>query len=218
MNQKGFTLLEILIAIFILVIVLSTVFGSYTGVLRIVRETESQAEIYQMARIAFERILEDLGSAFVHENKAAGPATSEDEALEFEGEDSEIEGNSADTLRFLSRSHLVLGEQDLPGGTAEISYYVGKDEDGEGLVLYRSDRPQTEVAAEEGGGGLPLCENLVSVDFTYYDAQGDEHDNWDPSLVEENIPRIVSFSLEFVNPSDSENPLKFASSVALLAR
>ena len=64
-DLKGFTLLEILIAVVILVIVLSTVFASFTGTLRLVSETESQAEVYQMARIALERILEDLESANV---------------------------------------------------------------------------------------------------------------------------------------------------------
>jgi prepilin-type N-terminal cleavage/methylation domain-containing protein len=42
-RNKGFTLIEILLAIFILGIVLSTVYVSYTGTFRIIRETEYDA-------------------------------------------------------------------------------------------------------------------------------------------------------------------------------
>ena len=59
-NTKGFTLFEILIAIFLFTVVLTTIYASYTGTLRVVDTTESQADVYRMARIALERILEDL--------------------------------------------------------------------------------------------------------------------------------------------------------------
>lgn len=64
-SPEGFTLLEILLALSILATVLSTVFASYTGAFRLVSETEGQAEIYQMARIALERIVEDLESFYL---------------------------------------------------------------------------------------------------------------------------------------------------------
>ncbi|MBW1614275.1 MAG: prepilin-type N-terminal cleavage/methylation domain-containing protein, partial [Deltaproteobacteria bacterium] len=53
-NPSGFTLAEILIAIFLFAVVLTTIYTSYTGTFRVVDETESQAEIYRMARIAME--------------------------------------------------------------------------------------------------------------------------------------------------------------------
>jgi general secretion pathway protein J len=217
-KPRGFTLLEILVAIFIFVIVLSTIYASYTGTLRIVDETESQAEIYQMARIAFERMSEDLESLYIRQDALAspvGPAEVDDAEApsEFKGELNELEGRSADTLRFLSRAHLVFGEQDLPSETAEITYYVEEDVEGESFILYRRDRLQVDEEPEESGGGLPLCEGLFSVSFRYYDDKGEENDSWDSG--EKGFPRIVSLSLEFVNPSDPEAPLKFATSVAL---
>lgn len=218
-DRDGFTLLEILIAIFILVTVLSTVFASYTGTFRIVGETESRAEIYQMARTALERILEDLECVYVREEEGEEEVgTSESEEAEklpqFTGEEDEIEGRSADMLRFPSRAHLLFGEQDESWGTTEINYYVEQGAQGEGLVLYRSDRPYLETTSVEGGGGLALCEKLWSVDFVYYDVEGEEYESWDPSS-EEGIPRLVSISLEFINPSDPDAPLKFVTSVAL---
>ena len=153
---KGFTLMEVLIAIFILVTVLSTIYASYTGTLRIVEETQSQAELYQVARIALERITEDLESLYIPtKTKEAliGPAGLDDdeELVGFKGEANEIAGERADSMRFFSRAHLVFGEQDLPCGTAEIGYYVEEDETTESLVLYRTDRLKVEEAPEDGG-------------------------------------------------------------------
>ncbi len=51
---------------------------------------------------------------------------------------------------------------------------------------------------------------MASVDFTYYDAEGEEHDSW-----EEGLPERVSISLEFLRGSDPESTLKFVTSVAL---
>ena len=200
-NRFGFTLMEILIAMFIFAVVLSTIYSSYTGTHRIMAEAGSQADIYAMARVALERMQEDLGSVYIPPKGDKSPGSDEEEADEeegaFVGEDKEIKGRSAAPLRFTSRAHLVFSEQEQASGTAEIAYYVEEYEEGEGFVLYRNDRLLFEEASEEGGGGLPLCEGLVSVDFTYYDAQGEEYETW--ASPEEGIPQIVSLSLEFAN-------------------
>ncbi len=207
-NPKGFTLVEILIAMFIFAIVLSTIYTSYTGTFRIVDETEHQADIYRMARIALERMLEDLESAYIH------PPSPE---VEFVGDDKEINGSSADTLRFISRAHLVFSEQEQASGRAEIGYYVEEDEEEERLVLYRKDVPWGVEASEEDTGGLVLCEKLRSVNFTYHDAESEEHDNWDSTTeaFKDRIPQMVSILLEFENKSDPETPFRFLTRVAL---
>jgi len=71
-NPKGFTLFELLVAIVIFALVLSTIYASATGTFRVVGETESRAEIYRMARIAMERMLEDLESVYVQEIPSEG--------------------------------------------------------------------------------------------------------------------------------------------------
>ena len=209
--------MEILIAMFIFAIVLSTIYTSYTGTFRIVDETEYQADIYGMARIALERMYEDLESVYTVYPE---PSKSEDDdsaqGFEFVGVDKEIEGRSADSLHFISRAHLVFSEQEQASGTAEIGYYVGENNETEDFVLYRTDCPSFQEKPEEGTGGLVLCENLVSVNFTYYDDEGEEHENWDSTSDEfkDKIPKMVSIMLEFENSSDPEAPFKFLTNVA----
>lgn len=91
--SKGFTLLEILIAVFIFGAVLSIVFTSYTGTFRIIDETESYADIYGKARIALERMQEDLQSAYFSEReKSSGFEEETVQPARFVGEDKNIKG------------------------------------------------------------------------------------------------------------------------------
>ncbi|MBA7694115.1 hypothetical protein ES703_102720 [subsurface metagenome] len=219
-NPSGFTLAEILIAIFIFAVVLTMIYTSYTGTFRVVNETESQAEIYRMARIAMERMVEDLESTYVP--KREGNAQSEEDPMQsfqFVGKDQEIKGRYADTLRFISRAHINLSGDDEDTGKTEIGYYVKENEEGEDFVLYRSDRPMFEdgFLFEEDFDGLALCEGLASVNFTYYEEKGEPLENWDSTSEKhkDTIPRMVSILLEIVNPLNSETPLRFMTSISL---
>jgi len=214
-NADGFTLMEILMAMLIFTIVVSMLYLSYTGTVRNMEEVESQSDIYGMARIALERIIDDLESAYVSQN-----AKSQEDDIQvtgFMGEDSEINGRSADTLRFPSRSHLVFNAEDGDNGATEITYYVTENEEGESLTLYRSDTPKFEEGPEEGVGGLVLCDDIYSINFTYHDENGEVYDKWD-STEEEfkgKLPVMVSIELLFINRSDPESHLRFKTGVAL---
>jgi general secretion pathway protein J len=219
-NPNGFTLVEILIAIFIFAVVLTTIYTSYTGTFRVIDETESQAEIYRMASIAMERMLEDLESIYIskrEENPESGEETPH--SFQFVGEDLEIKGRCADTLRFISRVHINLSGQEQDTGVAEIGYYVEEGDEGDDFVLFRSDKPMFEktFSLKEKAGGLVLCKRLVSMNFTYYEEDGEVLKSWDSSsdALKDKIPKMVSISLEFVNSLDPEAPLRFMTSVAL---
>jgi general secretion pathway protein J len=219
-DRSGFTLLEIILALFIFTIVLSLIYTSYTGTFRIVDETEYQADIYRMARIAIERIYEDLESVYAPQDAKPSELDEEDGQFgKFEGNEAEIDGNRADRLSFTSRAHLVFSEEDQPAGTAVIEYLVEEnDSDDEGaLLLFRKDTPGVGETPDEESRGLVLCEQLQSVSFTYYDAEGEAHENWDSTSEEfENmVPNMVSVLLEFVNKADPEAPFKFLTTVTL---
>ncbi len=218
-NRKGFTLLEILLAFFIFSIVLTTLYTAYTGTFRNIDQAESQSDAYQMARIALERMIEDLESTYV------SPPVEDQESVEegfwsteFVGESDEIDGRSADTLRFFSTAHLVFDEEDKEAGIAQITYYVKarEGEDEAGFDLYRSDRSELEQEKEKDGG-LILCEGVHAIDLIYYDDKEQAYESWDSSEVEKKgrLPIRISIVLEFVNKTNSEAPLKFVTGVAL---
>jgi hypothetical protein len=149
--------------------------------------------------------------------ESSEPDEESDQGIQFVGEQAEINGERADSLRFMSRAHIVFSENDQASGTAEIDYHIEENADQETLVLYRKDTPGLGKAADEDTRGLVLCEKLKSVSFTYYDAQGEVYDNWDSrsEAFKGRVPRMVSILLEFVNELDPEVPFRFSTTVAL---
>lgn len=219
---NGFTLLEILIAIFILAIILSTIYASFSDTIKNITYAESQADTFQMARIALERIQDDLECTMaIEEDKGEDEGEDKKEETVFFGKEEEIDDRRADFMTFFSSKHLCLDDEDNYTGKARITYYVLKNEDEEGdqesLILYRADTPAILSAPELKTGGLILCDRLYSVNFTFYNADGDKNDSWDSTSedTEGKLPAMVSIELEFINELNPEEPLKFETAVAL---
>ncbi len=222
-DGRGFTLLEILVALFIFGTVLAAIYAAYGGTFRLIGATRDQAEIYQMARVAMERIGEDLAAAI-----PPGPPEPEAEAeagagageVALAGVDEVAGGMAADTLRFRSLAHVALAGARGAGGPAVISYTVQPAAEGGGLVLYREDRPEAESAGGEGGRGYVLCDRLAGVNFTYYAEGGEEYDHWDTAdpASQGRLPARVAVELQFQAGNGDTRPLKFRTAVVLPAR
>jgi general secretion pathway protein J len=211
---QGFTLVEILLAIFIFSIVLSAIYASYAGTFYVINATEAQAAVYRKARVALERIAEDLQSAY-YSNRV-------DADEKFIGEERELMGHRADRLQFVSRSHLVFSDQESEAGKTVIVYEVREKSNDEGLTLYRHDVPDLFLGDEEGRGGLILGDGLEEVRFAYYGADGDEQSRWDSGQMDfvdkparARIPRLVTITLRFINSAAAKSPYTFTTSVIL---
>ena len=219
MEERGFTLLEILIAIFMLALVVSAVFGAFSGTFKVVNETEVQEEIYATARVALERISEDLASVCGGSlSKGEQPQTGATrQRFLFVGEDHQVDDKNADTLRFLSSAHLSFKAGHQVEGPAEIRYYTEYREETDDLALYRSDTLDYLEGPENGQGGLLLCEGLKWLDFIYYDRDGEAHNTWDTTQSSgmAQLPSRVEITLGFENAISPENPLQFMTGVAL---
>jgi general secretion pathway protein J len=217
-DSEGFTLFEILITTFIFAVVLSLLYTAYMGTFRNIEATESQSDIYGMARIALERMVEDLGSVYVSKREKKSDSEENISPVDgFVGENAEINGRNADGIRFISRAHIVFNEDDRSARMAEIVYYVKESDKEDTFILYRSDTPEFEERPDEGTGGLVLCDDLFSVNFLYYSDEGEEYESWDSTKDEfkGRVPAMVSILLEFVNRSNPEAPFKFKTAVAL---
>jgi len=210
-DSRGFTLLEILIAIFILGIVLTTIFAAYSGTLRVIKELEDESRIYKMARMTIDRMSRDIstiqrsGSAFV-----------------FQSEKKSFGRNDFYTLFLWSSGHLVFEEKELSGQPASISYFVKEDKDGS-FSLWRSDvagpKPSTQKKSE---GGLIICQNLRALSLKFYDEGGRDYDSWDTASSSApqkgRPPMLVQIELMMENSRDPEKPYKFSTKVYLPVR
>jgi hypothetical protein len=210
--------MEILIAIFILAVVLSMLYAAYTGTFRNIEETESRADMYEMARIALDRMVEDLQCAYLSRNTEEEASEEEQTPrTRFVGELAETDGRRTDTLSFSSRAHLVFYSEDRGADQTEIIYEVGEGEEEGRFALFRSDTPALMLLFEEETPGALLCDGLHALRLTYYDETGEAYDSWDSTedRFKEKLPARVSIFLEFVNPLDPEAPVGFFTSVAL---
>ena len=213
MREKGFTLIEILIAVLILGIVLTTVYASYTGTFRIIGETKSDAELYGMARVALERMTRDMES--VSPWKGSFSFSAKTYALK----DRDFTG-----LIFRSAAHVAFGKKEPPAGIAVIEYFIEEKEDEEaekeGFSLYRSDSLSRDLRKDEPlPPGFLLCDRVENFTCRFYDDKGKEYDSWDSEGGDEKqknkAPAIVEIRLFLVNEKDREHPYPFMTKVNL---
>ena len=208
-KRNGFTLIEILIAIFILATVLTTVYAAYTGTFRIVRDAKYADGIYSMARGAMKRMTEDLESSCRHRD-----------SFRFTSGKAETEKGEFTELLFLSFAHLDFDDE-TPSGIAVISYSVEVDDEKEGCILKRKDELYRERDEEEeaAGGGYALCNRLQSLTCKFYNNSGEEYDSWDsgsdPESQKDKAPSVVSIHMDFINPDDKDRPYRFMTKVFL---
>lgn len=205
--SRGFTLLEILIAIFILSIVLTTIYAAYSGTLTVIKELDDDSRAYQMARITLDRMGRDLSSLQRFEDNFV-----------LQAEKSGIGDREFGSMFFWSASHLVFEEDELSGSPASIAYFVRENKDG-GFSLWRSDvagaKPSTEKKTE---GGLIICQNLQALHLKFYDEGGKDYDSWDSTTSlggrqKGKPPVLVQIELILVNARDVDKPYKFITRV-----
>ncbi len=207
-KKNGFTLIEILIAIFILTTVLTTVYAAYTGTFRLMKDTRRGDKIYSMARTAMNRMTKDIESVCGYRNS-------------FRFASGEIEKEGFMELSFLSSAHLNFYDE-KSSGIAVISYFVVEDDEKDGYIMKRKDELYLDKIEEEEvlrDGGYIVCEGLQSLTYKFYDTIGEEYDSWDSesdSKAQNNkVPSVVSIQMDFINPDDKDRPYRFMTKVFL---
>lgn len=190
-KQQGFTLLEILMAIFIFAIVISLAYSSFNASFKIIQSASAQSETYSMAKVAMERIHDDLESFY--------PA----KEMIFEGHTDTIGGHRADSLEFTSSAIVRLHPKQKLTGYTVIKYQVMEDPETKTLQLFRSERPAfTEFDEEdEASRRLLLCTNLLEVAFDYQNSDGEDLTEWNKEIDTDappELPERISISLRFV--------------------
>jgi len=197
-QKTGFTLLEIMISIFIFSIIITTVFASYRSVFFSAEKINAGLDLYGMTGSCLNRISLDLnGIAISHLPEYTKPEfDSIPDPYRVVGDRSDMSGADFPRLRFSSRSHVPL-DGSVYESVAEIVYYVSEDE-GSGYMLRRSDRLYPYGPPEEQADDPVLCEKLKSLVFTYYDTEGESYDSWNSESedVSYATPKSINILLE----------------------
>ncbi|MBW1820936.1 MAG: prepilin-type N-terminal cleavage/methylation domain-containing protein [Deltaproteobacteria bacterium] len=213
-TETGFTLLEILIAISIFAIIVTTVFGSHNYIFSSAKVVEEDIAAYEMAKSCLSRITDDFQSLHVSLPPEYTPPDSDDEEDPFKitGETADAGGESFSRLMFASRAHVSF-EKNIQEGIARIVYYVQKSDENR-YILRRADKLYPYEPFEEKKSDPVLCENVKSLVFKYYDEEGSEYDTWDSDStdVDYSTPKAIKITLEI---GDDSSFLPFETMVKL---
>ena len=158
--NSGFTLMEILVAVFILGIVMATVLGTFTGIIGSSRDAEKKAELYQTGRALLDLIATDIRGIYRQEQSGSGPF--------FVGEPETVEGRSMSRVDFVTTNALTIGHQRNPF-LSETGYRVKKNRMGHLFSLWRRSQAPPEYPFEEGGKEIPICRIVENfrLEFVY---------------------------------------------------
>ena len=214
LSAAGFTLLEILVAVFILSVVVTTVLASFNMVFSTTGELEASAAVFEAGKTCLNRITRDLENIFVLDRPIYKPPERSSPADPYRFQ-SPLEGSGGTKiakLRFASRAHVALSGS-RRDGIAEIVYYLQQDAAGS-LSLKRADNLYPYPRFEERSADPVLCENVKSLAFEFVDADGNASEEWDSEATKFGYatPAVVAVRLEV---GDGDGAYLFQTTVAL---
>ena len=196
--QFGFTLVEILLAIFIFSILVSTIFGSFAVLSDGAEVLKLDAGLYQSARTSLDRITQDLKEIhFTLPPQYVKPKFNDDpHEYRLVGGQADVGNADFDQLRFASLAHISF-QGDPRLGIARIIYYPFELTP-DNWVLRRADHIYPFPDFEPNNQDPVLCESLLEFKLAYYDGEGDSFDSWDTESDDHDFasPRSIAITLK----------------------
>lgn len=201
-GESGFTLLEVLVCVFIVAVVLACVYGAYTSNVQAIQSARLNGQVNQIARIVLDRMCNDLESAVLEI-----PVTVSGVSLGMTCENGEIDGKPADRINFTSLAHLPIGEHDLQTDLCEIGYYVEEMQDAAGLILYRRDDPTPDDNLAQGGSVLQVTKGIAGLNIILEDARGEIFEHWDTGQRDffPGLPALIRIELVILDETGKEH-------------
>lgn len=174
----GFTLIEVLIAIFIFSMVITAVFTSFREISLSANIVNKTGAVYEMIQGATAVISRDLESVYVDPkiSYAQKGFNDDPDPYRFESKMDLSVSEPFPMLRFTTLAHLPVN-RDTRNGVAEVVYYMDETEE-YGWVLRRSDRIFFHKEFEKRKTHPTLLRHVKTLTLTYYDEDAEEHEEW----------------------------------------
>jgi len=204
-RQAGFTLLEVTVAVAILAIAVSLVWGSFWGVLRAKERIEAIEGRTRELRMGLGRLVRDLGHAYISKHDALGAI----EPRTFLIGDHHM---GSDQVSFSYMGHVALRSGLEEAETAIVTYFVDSDpEDRARQHLFRREtRRIGEEDPQERAPAFVVCQDVVKLRLEYFDKLQDEwRDEWDTKNADgqpDRLPSRVRITLTLKDERDQEIP------------
>ena len=191
LKNKGFTLVEVMVAAGILALIMAIIYGAFAGSIKTMEISTEGGDVYRKARLILNHMAQDVSCAYL-------PSERENAGIQyaFVGEDSEEDGLPRDTLSFTTTAPPVQGPSK---GLKEIGYgFIHDPETDEPALVMREDiTPDDHV--DKGGRTYLIGAGIWGLDFTFYDARGRDWERWDStaSIFDGKLPQRVKIAIYF---------------------
>ena len=175
---RGFSLIELLIAIAILAAITSLLYGSFAALKRSKDGLSRLQDRQREARLAMSRVTRELQSAFLSAHIPLNQALVVQKTI-FKGE----RGTPADRVDFTAFANRRLERNAHVSDQCELSYFSSPNPDGSGTIdLVRRIDTEIDLEPETGGRIEVLATDIDLFDLEYLDAQtGQWQESWDTS-------------------------------------
>ena len=182
-SRAGFTLLEILVAVFIMAMVLTFAFQAYQGIEHAYSRVGSSPSRDRAARIVLDRLERELvGSVLVQRAEGADPLL---HPYFFSAEMRAYAESEGDTVRFVTRTPLR-APASPPVGLEIVTYGAVPSQSGPGLVLLRQAEPLPPQLAKDVVWESPdvVVDNVALFLARYTGEDQQTSESWDSTSVE----------------------------------
>ncbi|NWH05633.1 PulJ/GspJ family protein [Desulfobacter latus] len=202
-QNKGFTLVELLLALSIFAAVMSTLFLTFNTIVSNVNPMKNGLDNAEAAANAVRRISADLKSLCLTHEPAYVPPDNDGsvapDRFRFVSSSTAIGSTSFSSLRFASFEHLPMGTAD-DDRIGIISYFAQQIPDGS-VVLKRKDIAAifyNEDDQDKTGRAPVVCERVTAFELEFIDQEGEVHSSWDSdaSDVDFSTPLAVRIKLK----------------------
>ncbi|MBX7079152.1 MAG: prepilin-type N-terminal cleavage/methylation domain-containing protein [Nannocystaceae bacterium] len=176
-NQRGTTLIEVMIALAVLAMIVASVWSGFRGTMNAMRSTEEIQNRYAIVRNGLTRMQSELMMTYLSHNRPL------DDVRQYTLLDG-LDNNDRDDLTFSTFAHLRMRKDANESDQCVLQYFVEKDpEDSRRTHLYRREsRRLTGDKADQLDEYFPayvLIEDVVEFDVKYWDDRQREWlDEW----------------------------------------
>jgi len=167
----GFTLVELLLALFLFALIAGVIFAAFAAVASGVEKGRQSIELYRVGRVALLRMAQEVGAAM------PPPAGS---APRFQGKKNADGGTGHDRIDFLTVPYRRYSDKVPSYELCRVAYYVADTPQGKTALFREEDCSGEEDERHEHATRLELTDVAVGLEITYYDAEKD-YEEWPPN-------------------------------------
>ncbi len=200
-KQTGLTLLDLLVAITLLAIILTTIYWVFANHQRSVEAASEARDAYGQGRLILDRMVRDVTGAWL----PAGKRPKAGFAYLFSGRETGLD--------FITTAHL---SSDIAPGLdlVEVGYRIMKNEREDDFTLVRRQDSTPDDDAEDGGSEIILTKSLKAIEIGYLNRSGQELSEWEAEQLSE-LPYAVKISLTLTAASGKQETFSTVVALAL---